>query len=871
MLCSAGTSLGNSGSPQGHARPLSATAQADVPDGLSATEWTSIRQQIRQAQYQVTWQNRDGQWAYRAPNRAQGFSVAFGPQGSQATGYEVDGSLAWKFGLALSGYGTGPGMSAKRARVDYQWNDSLTEWYENRPEGVKHGLTLAEPPPGTDGSQVELTFAVHGSLTPDLDDAGKVLRLRNAHGSTVLLYDQLAVHDANGRRLPAHFELTVPSSTLDPRPSLAILIDATGACYPLTVDPLLHGEVAILHASDKQEYDRFGWSVSLSGDTLVVGADGEDGGAGDPAGYCGAAYVFERNQDGADNWGEVAILHASDKQASDGFGGSVSLSGDTLVVGADGEDGGAGNPLSDAGAAYVFERNTGGADNWGQVTILRASDAKMWDELGHAVSISGDTLVVGAWDEDGGAGDPAEECGAAYTFVRSGGAWQEASIAHASDAQADDRFGYAVSISADTLVVGAYQEDGGAGDPLSDAGAAYVFARNTNGVDNWGEVTILRASDAQASDYFGYAVSISADTLAVGACQEDGGAGDPAIQSGAAYVFERNTGGADNWGQVTNLHASDAQGGDLFGWSVSISADKLVVGAPQEDGGAGDPASDSGAAYVFERNTGGADNWGQVTNLHASDAQASDLFGCAVSISADTLLVGADGEDGGAGDPAINRGAAYVFERNTGGADNWGQVTNLHATDAQASDDFGRAVSISGDTLVVGAYREDGGAGDPTINGGAAYVFERNTGGADNWGQVTNLHASDAQAGDGFGYAVSISADTLVVGALYEDGGGGRPALRCRRGVRVPSHGCCSCSQRHNIQDPLTPVWCTQTRLPRHYWFFRSPASSGSVTGQTGARQGRRSEKCDQDQVRSIRRLHEGYSTVSQTLTPPRW
>jgi hypothetical protein len=193
--------------------------------------------------------------------------------------------------------------------------------------------------------------------------------------------------------------------------------------------------------------------------------------------------------------------------------------------------------------------------------------------------------------------------------------------------------------------------------------------------------------------------------------------------AGAAYVFERNQGGGDNWGEVAILHASDAQGDDRFGQSVSISGDTLVVGANYENGGTGDPLSGAGAAYVFERNQDGADNWGEVTILQASDAQAYDRFGQSVSISGDTLVVGAYREDGGAGDPFSSSGAAYIFERNQDGGDNWGEVMILRASDAQTGDDFGQSVSISGYTLVVGAYYEDGGAGDPLSDAGAAYVF----------------------------------------------------------------------------------------------------------------------------------------------------
>jgi len=328
-------------------------------------------------------------------------------------------------------------------------------------------------------------------------------------------------------------------------------------------------------ASDGATDDEFSYSVSISGDTLVVGTPDDDDNGLDS----GSAYVFERNQGGADSWGQVAKLTASDSAADDLFGYSVSISSDTLVVGAFGND-------AYSGSAYVFERNQGGADSWGQVAKLTASDAASGDWFGYSVSISGDTLIIGAHEND---------------------------------------------------------------DNGTNSGSAYVFERNQDGVDSWGQVAKLTASDAAMGDEFGYSVSISGDTLVVGAHDND----DDGTNSGSAYVFERNEGGADSWGQVAKLTASDAASGDLFGYSVSISGDTLVIGAHDND----DNGTESGSAYVFERNQGGADSWGQVAKLTASDAASGDWFGYSVSISGDTLVAGAWGDD----DNGLSSGSAYVF------------------------------------------------------------------------------------------------------------------------------------------------------------------------------------------------------------------
>jgi hypothetical protein len=407
----------------------------------------------------------------------------------------------------------------------------------------------------------------------------------------------------------------------------------------------------IIHASDMTANDLFAQCVSLSGDYAIMGADGEDGGSGDPAASAGAAYIYERDSGGT--WTQRAILHASDMQASDQFGYSVSVSGGYAIVGALSEDGGSGDPAASAGAAYIYERDAGGT--WTQRAVLHASDMQEVDQFGYSVSISGGYAIVAALGEDGGSGDPTTGAGAAYIFERNaGGTWIQKVILHASDMQTYDQFGIAVSISGNYAIAGANYEDGGSG--IGKAGAAYVFERDAGGT--WTQKTILHASDMQANDGFGYSVSISGDFAIIGAGSEDGGSGDPVWNAGAAYIFERDASG--NWAQKNILHASDMQNTDWFGWSVSISGDYAIVGADWEDGGSGDPATDAGASYIFERETGG--NWEQLAILHASDLQTNDWFGHWVSISGSYAIVGALYEDGGNGGPASDSGAAYVYE-----------------------------------------------------------------------------------------------------------------------------------------------------------------------------------------------------------------
>ncbi|MFN2272585.1 MAG: hypothetical protein ACK2US_17215, partial [Anaerolineae bacterium] len=495
------------------------------------------------------------------------------------------------------------------------------------------------------------------------------------------------------------------------------------------------GEVRKLTASDPAVEDWFGQSVAISGDTVVVGAWQHND--------SGAAYVFERNQGGADNWGEVRKLTASDATASDEFGWSVVISGDTVVVGAPGEDGGLGDPLLGAGAAYVFGRNQGGGDHWGEVRKLTASDAAVNDHLGYAVAVSGDTAVAGAHeDDDGGA-----TSGSAYVFERNydpndpstplADNWGQVRKLTASDATTFDHFGWSAAISGDTVVVGAPGEDGGSGDPLPGAGAAYVFGRNQGGADNWGQVQKLTASDAAEGDGLGLSVAVSGNTIVAGASGEDGGSGDPFTDAGAAYVFARQ--GAA-WTQQQKPVADDGAANDVLGTSVTVSGDILIGGAPGE--------ADDGAAYIFYRNQDGADQWGEARKKPGPGTSGAQ-FGQSVAIDVDTAVVGAPGAD-----------RAYIFERNDSGADQWGHVITLSRAGGSG---FGRSVSISGDTAVVGAPFDD----TACSNCGAAYVYERNYHPSkpegDDWGLRTVLTATtNAATGDQFGWSVAISGDTVV-------------------------------------------------------------------------------------------------------------
>ena len=307
-------------------------------------------------------------------------------------------------------------------------------------------------------------------------------------------------------------------------------------------------QLAKIQASDPEADDQFGFSVAVSDTRIVVGALYED----TTASNAGSAYIFDINGN------QLAKIQASDPEADDQFGYSVAVSDTRIVVGSPYEDTGG----ASAGAAYIFDIDGN------QIAKIQASDAELGDIFGLSVAVSDTRIVVGAYLED----TTANAAGSAYIFDINGN--QLAKI-QASDAQADDYFGYSVAVSDTRIVVGAYWEDTTA----TDAGSAYIFDINGN------QLAKIQASDPEAYDIFGYSVAVSDTRIVVGAYGEDA----TASGAGSAYIFDING------NQLAKIQASDAEANDFFGRLVAVSNTRIVVGAKNEDTG----GSNAGSAYIF--------------------------------------------------------------------------------------------------------------------------------------------------------------------------------------------------------------------------------------------------------------------------------
>jgi len=398
--------------------------------------------------------------------------------------------------------------------------------------------------------------------------------------------------------------------------------------------------------------------------------------------------------------------------------------------------------------------------NVSQIVKLLASDDAAGNYFGWSLAVDGDTMVIGAYgDSHKGANS-----GAAYIFSRDvaespTASWTQRAKLLASDGAEGDSFGVSVAVSGDTVAVGAQHDN----DKGSNSGSAYVFTRDDAGnlTASWTQRAKLLATDGAANDFFGRSIAVSRDTVVVGAHGDD----DEGSFSGSAYVFTRDAAGilSASWTQRAKLLATDGAAGDLFGWSMAISGETIVVGAYGDD----DAGSGSGSAYIFTPDVAGSltAGWTQHAKLLASDGATGDQFGVSVAISGDTVVVGAYGD----ADNGAASGSAYIFTRSGAGnpAAGWTQSAKLLPSDGAAYDEFARSVAISGDTVVIGSYYDD----DKGSWSGSAYVFMRDVAGrlTASWTQRAKLLASDGAAGDFFGYSVGISGHTVAVGARFDD------------------------------------------------------------------------------------------------------
>ncbi len=423
-------------------------------------------------------------------------------------------------------------------------------------------------------------------------------------------------------------DLDITEDTMGTRTFKVVAYDEAGnwaedECQVNIVNPFGR-EVRTLIPVAQNAGDWFGWSLASSDNYLIVGSQAEDTWGAD----AGGAYVFQRID--ANSWSEGILLLAYDGNAGDNFGISVDIDGDYAIVGAFGAD----DNGNDAGAAYVFQRT--GANSWDTGTKLLPSEVTSGDYFGFTVGISGDYAIVGAYLND----TQGIDAGASYVFHRTGpNSWDAGTTLLAPDGTDGDVFGSFVAIDGDYVVVGAERDDSRG----ADAGAVYVFQRTED--NTWDSGIKLLAFDGAAGDRFGWSVAVGGDNIVVGSLYED----TQGENAGAVYVFQQT--GTNSWDAGIKLLAPDGVADNLFGFSVDIKGDYVIVGAPEEKS----RGINAGAAYVFHRST--VSVWESGTKLQGYFVSSRDYFGLSVAITSNHAFVGAPLEDTWGN----NAGAVYVF------------------------------------------------------------------------------------------------------------------------------------------------------------------------------------------------------------------
>lgn len=484
------------------------------------------------------------------------------------------------------------------------------------------------------------------------------------------------------------------------------------------------GLTKMLTSPNAQAYGRFGFSVGISGTSVAIGAPYETS-SGDT--YAGQAYTFNAN-----SGDQIATLTSPNAQADGDFGTSVATGGATVAVGAPEETS---SSDTDAGNAYLFDTATGG------VTSLASPNVQAGGLFGESVAISGGEVAVGApYETDQGI----TKAGNAYTFSIASGSLILGSFTTPNPVSSGE-FGWSIAFGGTNVVTGAPNENA-----AGETGGGHAYLRDNLPLT-------LTSPNAQTDGYGGSSVSISGSLLAVGAPGEmaAGLAG-----AGNAYVIDSAT------GVVTTLSSPNAQSGGDFGASIAISGTTVIVGAPGESVSG---SVDAGRAYVFSATTGSL-----ISTLTSANPQTSGEFGDAVAISGSTAVVGAPGETASS---AAGAGNAYTFNAVSGA-----QLATLVSPNAQSGGSFGHAVAISGTVVAVGAPDETA-AGD--ADAGHAYSFNATTGAAG-----ATLKSGSPQTDGEFGSAVAIGAGTIVVGAPHETasaetGAGHAYAFKASNGARI--------------------------------------------------------------------------------------
>ena len=517
-------------------------------------------------------------------------------------------------------------------------------------------------------------------------------------------------------------------------PQLAIVgSPSSNTAYIFSKNSDTWDQISKIKPNNSKTRSSFGQSVSISNNFAVVGAssfkkDGLD---------IGSVYLFSKEKDSASIWNQTSEIINANSPLDRSFGRSLSMHNNLLLVGSS-RDELAGNCRGSASLFSLYDKG----HEYRQLKKWYGGEAGSYDRFGVGVSINNNLAIVGAPNDDA-------LNGSAYVFSRESetGQWsQEAKLCGPSESKINF-FGGHVSISGNNAVVTGTLSD----EKNRSKGCAFIFSKNST-TKEWTQTAQLIPENSDISQRFGCSVSICGDMVVVG----DVGTNYP-NEGGVAYVFAKNSGGTNNWGQIAKLKPDVSTDFDYFGASISIFEEQVLIGAP----GYGELNRTTGRAFLFAKNSGGTNNWGQVAELKSSNPQINASFGVSVSIHSERIIIGADTDNN-------FKGRAYVFTFRKSSAQ-WEEQDVLFDPYGVKGDKFGNSVSMIGDVALIGSPGVD----EKGHNSGCAYIFtKQNVDNNDSWKFMTKFVGKNTSAFDGFGSHLDMNGSSLIIAAPSNKAGG---------------------------------------------------------------------------------------------------
>ncbi len=721
-----------------HPPPESKMPETSAPVPPTQEEIRAMVERAEADGYAI--QAEDGQWT--ASNGRHGLSASWSAQTGELHLESLDHRKAWNFSLQARG---GVASSSHEEEKLVIRRPAMDEWFINDARGIEHGFNIPEAPArtGSEGFQVTLDLAT--SLQPKIIEDGRSVEFTDGSGQTALYYRGLVVFDALRRPLPA--SMTMSPGTSPEAWELAIHVDDSNAVYPLVIDPVFTTNTQTMASDPPAANEWFGFGMSMSGNVLAVGvpnADGPNPGETD----IGAVDIFVYQEEFR-LWQRLKRIYPGSPLGTANFGYSVDLDADQLIVGAPGEN----HAGALSGAAYIFQRDQGGTNNWGQVTKLLPGTGEANAVFGASVGIDNGMAAIGS-PQRTGAG-MAMNAGSVFAVFRNiNGVWSQPAAITGFVPVANDGYGRAVAVEGSRIMAAAPLGQTGVTPP--DAGVVVVHSYNL-GLDGLpiGHSTVtVTDPNPSAMAYFGSAISVQGLTMVVGSSNKTTAAG---FGAGVVSVFRFN--GLTGWQWTNELQAPDGKSNDRFGSSVCLSGDTLAVGSPFADHSV--VAPDTGAVHLFESTPVTNTSWTHVEKLRRVQVESDFRHGSSVALSGDMMAISIPFDDTGA---FVDAGTVDIQVRRSGA---WAAV-RAPLPSLNGGLESGHAVAIDRETAVVGmpAWVQAG------IEAGAVSVRTENTNGEHGWGIDVLIPSPGAQAGERFGHSAAIAGNWMLVGAPEYDTGG---------------------------------------------------------------------------------------------------